>query len=197
LAEEAGRLAEVPTMSLPSQVFTQGIQSLIERRLARIPQAYWHMLELSAVSGRYLDTQVLSTLQEQVNDARTRIGMDRFLNLCAAAVVLEVVDNQWRFAHDKIREGILAKIDAARLPDHHLRVAEAIEATYTNHDEFAAALAYHYGSAGRLDKELVYSEIAGKQADHSGAYATAIRYYRRVVDLLPPEDRAKRAVIAG
>jgi predicted ATPase len=195
LAEEAGRLSDVPTMSLPNQVFTQGIQSLIERRLVRIPPACWPMLEWAAVSGRYLDTQVLRTLQQSAADAQTRL--DRFLSTGAAAAVLEIADNRWRFTHDKIREGILAKIDSVRLPLYHLRVAEAIEATYMSQTEFAAALAYHYGSAERWDKELVYSEIAGKAADHQGAYATAIGFHQRVLDLLSPEDRAKRAVILG
>jgi tetratricopeptide (TPR) repeat protein len=197
LAEEAGRLAAVATMPLPDKVFTHGIQSLVERRLARIPEGHWRTLELAAVSGRYLDPSVLLWLQNQEHGTALTPPLDDWLSACAAAAVLEVAENQWRFTHDKIREGIITKIDAMRLQSDHLRVAEAIESTHPNPAEFAAALAHHFGAAERPDRELVYSEIAGEQADHSGAYRSAIRYHQRVLTLLPPEDIAKRAVITG
>jgi serine/threonine protein kinase/tetratricopeptide (TPR) repeat protein len=197
LAEEAGQLSAVPTMLLPDRVFTDGIQSLAERRLARIPEGYQQLLELAAVSGRYLDTNVLLGLQKRGNGAELSVDQHNWLSTCAAAAILEVREDQWRFTHDKIREGIIEKLDELSLRTHHLHIAEAIEATYPNHTEFAAALAYHFGAAERLDKEFEYSEMAGQQADHSGAYHSAIRYHHRALDLLSPENRSKRAVITG
>jgi hypothetical protein len=37
---------------------------------------------------------------------------DEWLRACAGVMVLEIVDERWRFAHDKLREGVLAKIAA-------------------------------------------------------------------------------------
>ena len=63
---------------------------------------------------------VLATLAPQAN-------IEAYLTLCAETAVIEIQDGQWRFTHDKIREGILDQLTLSQRQDQHRQVAEAIE----------------------------------------------------------------------
>src|SRR5262249_1280627 len=108
LAEEAGQLDNVGRMTLPRTIFAQGIKTVVQRRLARVPASARPLLEVAAVAGRELDLQVLKLVGAaslETSDSTSQI--ESWLNACADATVLEVQDNRWRFTHDKLREGLL------------------------------------------------------------------------------------------
>lgn len=173
LAEEAGRLDEIGRRTLPNTVFSGGVQTVIGRRLDRITPSAKPLLELAAVLGRTLDLRLLGQ----------QAPLEGWLMECANAQILEVWENQWRFAHDKLREGLLARL----LPDQrrplHQQAAEAIETAYPDDPSFAAALTVHWGAANIPDKERVYAKIAGEQALRNSAYMDARKYLERALVL--------------
>jgi tetratricopeptide (TPR) repeat protein len=176
LAEEAGHLDNVGKKTLPSRVFTGGLQQLIHRRLSCIPAGDRDLLQLAAVSGRRLDLAVLHALSPDTN-------LDQWLTTGANAAVLEVQDDRWQFAHDKLREGVLANLTDGQEKALHQQIAQAVEDVYGDTPQMAASLAHHWGAAENKSKEKYYAAIAGRAALHSGANQEAIHYLERALAL--------------
>ncbi len=177
LAEEAGTLESIGMTTLPAQVFVGGIQRIIARRLSRIPPEDYPLLQVAAVYGRRLDLDVLRLVAPNLN-------LERWLSTCADAAVLEVLDDEWRFAHDKLRDGVLAELTPTERKILHSRAAAALEALNRDSVETYPLLAHHYAQAENNTKEAHYSALAGTQALRSGAYHDAIAYLERTLNLL-------------
>src|SRR5262249_49373853 len=153
LAEEAGQLAQVGQASLPEKVFSGGMQAVVERRLSHVPENARPLLQAAAVSGRQLDLEVLKTIYREnlVGMQRSprgtsplQSGLDLWLSACSEAAILEAQGERWRFAHDKLREGLLANLGDEQCRGLHQRVAGAMEKLYADSPEHAAALAHHW-----------------------------------------------------
>ena len=192
LAEEAGQLDRIGVMTLPAHVFTGGVRRIVQRRLGRVPSWARPLLELAAVLGRELDTAVLSA-------AAPDEDVPAWVSACAEAAVFDVQDERWQFAHDKLREGVLEALAPALRPGLHERAARAIEVvaerTHTLAPAQIAALAYHWGMAGDVEREAHYTILAGEQADRVSAYQEAIAHFKRALALLPPDEGARRAAL--
>jgi tetratricopeptide (TPR) repeat protein len=179
LAEESGQLARIGSAPLPAKVFPGGVKQIIQRRLAKLPPSARELLQLAAVIGRRIDPKVLSRCAPNVR-------MDAFLSECASAAVLDFSEGQWRFAHDKLREGVLADLPPRAEPLLHRQAAMAIEAAYSESPEWMVALAVHWGKAGDTAKEIHYARRAGEQALAVYASREALPHLERAQSLLAP-----------
>lgn len=176
LAEGAGRLDEIGYMQLPDGVFAGGVQEVLQRRLNHISAEARPLLQLAAVAGRQLDLNVLQA-------ARQDVHLENWLNYCADAAVLDVQERQWRFAHDKLREHVLADLSPEQKQPLHAHIAQTIEKVYPDSPDQEAILAYHYGAAGHLEKEAYYTSRAGQQILKNGAYQEAVKFLERAIEL--------------
>lgn len=185
LAEEVGQLSLLKEAALPATVFAQGITTIIQRRLDRVPQEAQTLLQLAAVLGRFPDTQVLQA-------ATPDRDLGAWLTLVSDTAVLDVQDNRWRFAHDKLREGILAGLSAEATRKLHHQAAVLTEQLYASSPEHHGILAHHWAEAGVPEKEYHYSILAGERALDNKAFPTAITYLERVLTLQPsiPKETA-------
>lgn len=190
LAESVGKLESIGARTLPRSIIAGGIKQIVQRRLDRVPQDYRGLLKFAAIAGRLLDIDVLHI-------AVPELDINRWLTTCAEYAVLEVLEGRWRFAHDKLREGLLDALSPEDQRELHKQVAIALEKRYGDADEYISILAYHWAAAGDNSKELHYSLLAGAQANRTGASHDAIRYYQRAfqLDALDPSrtDDAQRA----
>lgn len=176
LAEEAGQLERIGTMQLPEQVFAGGVRQIIQRRLDRVPLWARELLRLAAVLGRHVEPEVLRA-------AAPEVELSRWLADCASAAVLDFADERWRFAHDKLREQLLAGLSPELQPALHRQAARAIEAAHPHAPEWLAALAHHWGEAKDAEREAHYSKKAGEQAMSVYACHAALPYLQRAVAL--------------
>lgn len=185
LAEAAGRLQDVRLDTLPEKVFPQGIQSIVERRLAHVPAGAHTPLQQAALMGRQLDLAVLHTL----NPAR---NLDNWLNDCANAAIIETNDNRWQFAHDKLREGILNSVAPSAQLILHEQIARAIERTYPNAPERAGQIVPHWKAVGNEEELRHYSWLAGSHALAQYAHDEALHYLQTALELTPLDSPAER-----
>jgi tetratricopeptide (TPR) repeat protein len=118
-----------------------------------------------------------------------------WLTMCANAAVLEMRDGQWRFAHDKLRDGLLGALHDAERVALHRQVAQAIEQVYPGDPERAAALAYHWRQAGDSARECHYARQAGRHAARRFANADAVMHLSRALLLTPRTDRSARCAL--
>ncbi len=187
LAESAGHLDKVGTITLPTNIFAGGIRQIVRHQLSRLPESAHALLQIAAVAGRQLDLAVLRAVNPQAD-------LESWLVVCASAAVLEVQGSDWRFAHDKLREGILIDLTPDQMKILYLQVAQALEQVY-GHDlsAYFTVLGRYYEQAGNLSKAIDYLEQAAEQAVLNYANADAIFFFHealRLVEQLQPNNRA-------
>lgn len=177
LAEEAGSLNQIGKATLPGSVFAGGVQRIVQRRLERVPSWGQRPLRLAAVAGRQLDLDLL-------RHALPDVDVDHWLTICSNAAVFDVHDAQWRFAHDKLRETVLADLIPAEKPAFHRAIAEAIEVVYSGYlDDYAPILVYHWAEAGDEQKEAAYLTRAADAMYERNEYHEMKRLYERALEL--------------
>jgi len=181
LAEEAGNLNAIGHDTLPEYIVTGGIQKIVQRRLSQIPERLQPLLKLAAVIGREIDPQLLLQVYRKEE-------VDNGLSTCANAAIVDIVDNRWRFAHDKLRKAMINSIRPKELPFLHRQAAQAIEVVYPDDNERAAVLTHHWHIAGQTEKELYYARLAGEQALSRSAFHTALDFIGRAKALLPDDS---------
>lgn len=156
LAEEAGSLSQIGQATLPPAIFAGGMDRIIEARLKRLPDTARPPLELAAVYGRDVNLEVIKHLIPQLD-------VDTWLNTCANAAILEVRDNQWRFAHDRMRSTIVEKLANEYKTALHERIATAIETLYPDDPAYVMLLAHHWTRVDNRDKAFDYIVAASEQ----------------------------------
>lgn len=164
LADASGGLNAIAVQRLPETVAAGGVRDVLKRRLARLPYDTLGLLRLTAVAGRLIDRALLP----QWVSAGFDIGA--WLTACSNASVIEMVDSEWRFAHDKLREAVLADLPDLERPQLHRRVAEAIEQVYPNDPLRAVALAEHWRMAGDNQRYLKYALEGARQVRSVGRF---------------------------
>ncbi|HRI50013.1 MAG TPA: AAA family ATPase [Pseudomonadota bacterium] len=187
LAEEAGSLDAIRDGRLPQAVLTGGMRAVLRRRIDRIAAPAQALLTLIALAGRQVDLNLLRTLTDNAEE---------FLHHCAAAGVLEVHDQRWRFAHDKLREQLLSELTPTQRGELHRRIGTALEQVYPSLAAATAELAYHFEQGGLLTKAAGYAALAGEQALNRGALNEASALLTRACALqeqvaLPVAERAR------
>jgi tetratricopeptide (TPR) repeat protein len=183
LAEEAGSLMNISLEQLPAQVFAGGLETVLQNRLARVPSHAFPLLRQAALIGRELDLSLLSRL--------ARFNLDDWLVACGS--VLEVADNAWRFAHDKLREQVIKSISLEDGIVLHRQIAHEMEALAGDNPLYASQLAYHYERAENRAKACEYLTKAGLVAMQTSAYSRAVEFFERALqfsDHLNDYDRA-------
>jgi tetratricopeptide (TPR) repeat protein len=189
LAEQAGSLSNVGSTTLPEQIFTQGMRTVLQRRIAQVPTAYQPMVELAAVYGRQVDSDVMQTLVPDLD-------LQDWLYRCEVAAVLSVSDNQWQFAHDKIRDAILIDVPPERKPLLHRRVAEAIETVYPDQEAFNRMLFEHWKAAGNFDKEMHFlAPVTDRMVGVTDEHLEARELLRNALRQLSPVDQRRIRVL--
>jgi tetratricopeptide (TPR) repeat protein len=195
LAAEVGQLEQIGRMTLPQRVFAGGMNAVLQRRLGLINTDDQALLRMAAVMGRELDLPLLQTLAANIN-------FELWLTRCSSAALLEVENDQWRFAHDKLREKLLEDTPEVERRELHRRVVQTLENYYTlsgNLLTHVAALAYHSGKAGDIAKEEYYITLSSEQALRNGAYQEALDFLTRAQTLLDrltltPSEKLERQI---
>ncbi len=176
LAEEAGKLEDIGMITLPQQVFSGGIQRIIQRRISNVPLYARDLLYAAAAYGRQLDLKLLAHIAPDTDT-------ENWLLVCSEAAILDVDDDQWRFAHDKLREAVLDRVPTPARQALHHQLALSMEALYGDSAEHMRALAYHWRMAAHPERELHHTVRAGELSVRSGAYQEAIGLMQRALEL--------------
>ncbi|MCI0711356.1 MAG: protein kinase [Chloroflexi bacterium] len=186
LAEDAGEWYDVGHKTLPSSIMTGGIETVLTRRLQRIPTHHRELLELAAVQGRVFDTALLRFIHD--------IDVPEFLQAGVDAAVFEVFDDHYRFAHDKLRDKVLSDLAPHDRARHHRTMGDALVAAYPDAlNEHAVEIAHHYEMAYRDGVTNVdvghYLFEAGKRMARSYENDVAVDYFSRALEYIYDPQR--------
>jgi transcriptional regulator with XRE-family HTH domain/tetratricopeptide (TPR) repeat protein len=157
------------------QIPADVVESIFQRIALLTPTAQ-ELLGVAAVLGRTMRGDVLALASDLAEGER----IAALEAICQARLLVEEVDDTYRFAHDLIREAVENNLSAARRRMMHRRVAEALEQQPAPPVE---ELAYHYRYSDRQDHALHYALLAAAQAETRRAHAEAEEHYRRAIAL--------------
>ena len=168
----------------------EGVRLVIGRRLERLGEETPKVLTLAAVFGRRFEVRVLEAVEGQDSD----VVLDALDESIAAGLVTSITvgrEARYEFAHELIRQTLLATLSLPRRQRLHLRVANAFEKVYeARADERAADVARHLyqaGTAAEPTKTIHYLRKAAESALAAAASDEALRFLNMLLSLLEDE----------
>jgi len=171
----------------------QSVRGLIGRRLERLSEPAQRMLVAAAVIGRDFDIGLLEAFGElsghELREALEEATRGRFLTSAGS--------DRYRFAHDLVRQRVLAVLQLPRLQAYHLAVADTLERVYgKSSSERASEIGHHLYQAGTAADPLRTATFLGQAAKNAlavGAFEEVQRLMESVLVLLPAESIRERA----
>ncbi|MGQ0465963.1 MAG: ATP-binding protein [Sporichthyaceae bacterium] len=169
----------------------EGIRALLERRLDRLAPATRTVLDAAAVAGPTFPFRLVRRLVDLSEDA----VLDALDEARRAALIVDGGD-EFLFAHDLIRQALLAGLSSARRRRAHHRTAEAMAEVFADEfDEHAAEMVHQLDAADdeANPKDLWWAlSRAGRRALDTSAFEEAAAHLERAADLLHVADPSAR-----
>ncbi len=172
------------------------IQSLVERRAARLPEPTRAPLADAAVLGRSFCLKDLMAISRRLGSEAVDEGSlaARLAPAVGAGLLVELPDesaDDYTFTHDQVRAVLAAAQSRARRRSIHAVIVEMLAGSGDPAPTKLAALAHHALAAGETDLGVRYSISAARTALDANAPEGALR----IVDAAraaasSPEDRA-------
>lgn len=186
--DAAGRDVDVP----------ENVRLTIRRRLDGLTRSTCAILANAALIGRGFALELLEataqTTEDTLLDALDEAERSQLVTSAIEAGVI-----RFTFAHELIRQTLIADISLARRQILHLTIADAIEQIFASRlTDHAADLAYHLTEAGRRASPVRTAAacvMAGERAHDAAAYEEALRHFDHALSLIPQNDEASRASI--
>jgi len=159
----------------------ENVRLIIGRRLERFDENEKRVLAAGAMIGRNFSFRLLTEVSQiDVDELFTVIEKAEQMGIIVASS--EGPEKPFTFAHELVRQTLLAGMSAPRKQQMHAAVAEAIELVYPRFiSERAGEISDHLLKAGSFadGRKLVrYLALAGKSALESAAYEDAQRSFR-------------------
>lgn len=170
------------------------IEEVVVSRLDRLSEAERIALKVAAVIGRSFGTSAVRALVSETVEVDDLDAGLRHLESIGLTVRTEDGDGRFAFSHDIIREVTYGLLPAAQRRPLHLAVVDWYEATFGDLDPHVATLAEHCTRAAAPARAVHYLERAGDQALRTGAFAGALDFFGRALEIdedSPPTRRAK------
>jgi predicted ATPase len=175
----------------------ENVRLIIGRRLERFDENEKRVLAAAAMIGRNFSFRLLTEV--------SRIDVDELFNIIDKAQQTGIIvassegpEQPFTFAHELVRQTLLAGISAPRKQQLHAAVADAIELVYPRFvNEHATEITDHLLKAGSFadGQRLVrYLTVAGKSALESAAFGDARRNFRSALSCqgaLAPREKAE------
>ncbi len=203
---ETGTLGEGDALDWEDFGVTEGVRTLVERRLQRRSASCRQLMAIAAVCGRRFDIGLLTRVRAAETGQPLARVLDATLTDLDEAVVARIIEPQtnradrFQFVHALFRDSIYDGLGIAERSRRHRRVGEAIEAEPRRHiltRVFEMAEHYFRGAtAGGADAAVRHCAEAGRLASSVFAYETAARCYSQAIDVLPlvePPDPKREA----
>ncbi len=171
----------------------QSVRGLIGRRIQRLSEPAQRMLVAAAVIGRDFDVALLEAFGElaghELRDALDEATRGHFL--------VSLGGDRYRFAHDIVRQRVLASLPLPRMQAYHLAVADTLERVHGKvASQHAAEIAYHLYQAGTAAdgaRTAQHLEQAARNSLAVGAFEDVMRSVDAMLQLLPPDSKRERA----
>jgi class 3 adenylate cyclase/tetratricopeptide (TPR) repeat protein len=208
LAEE-GRLFDADgrfrtDLSVDELDVPEGVRLVVTARLRRLGEEGPKVLGGAAVLGRVFSFELLQQLEELPEERLLDLVEEAQRARLIATVEGSDEEDRFIFAHELIRQTVLAELSAPRRRRLHARAADALERAYASAlAPQAAAIANHLIEAGpAADPKRTFRALvaAGRHGLDTAAFEEALRHLERAavrVDAASPAERAELLELRG
>ncbi len=176
-----------------------GVRLVIGHRLERLDAGTPAVLTAAAVVGRVFSVELLETMGDVHPDALLDAVEDAQRARLIAPAPDASGEDRFIFAHELIRQTLLAETSLTRRRRLHARVADALERHYAaSADQQAATIAHHLleaGSSGDTGRAFHHLIAAGRFAMGSAAFEEAVRHYGRAAAIENVGEPTERAAL--
>ena len=171
---------EVADFSIPDN-----LQSLLAARMDRLEDDVRATLQLASVIGRSFYLRVLQAVGEASPELDRHMGA--LLRLDMIRESARVPEVEYSFRNPLTQEAVYQTILLKRRCEFHHRVADAMEALYSDRLEgIYGLLAHHFTLADEPVKAIEYSRLASRQAVDVYAYDEALQNLHAALELIDP-----------
>jgi serine/threonine protein kinase/tetratricopeptide (TPR) repeat protein len=172
------------------------LEDALWERISSLEESARRLLELIAVAGGPTALEVLAQAAELDLASSARwVSLLRVANLIKTSGQRggDLVEPY----HDRVREAVLAHLDADARREHHRRLAEALLASPKNQD--ARALVLHLQAAGEPQRAALQAEHAARIASDKLAFDQAATLYETALRLgtYSPADTRRLQIQLG
>jgi tetratricopeptide (TPR) repeat protein len=178
-------------LSIDELEVPEGIRLVVGRRIQRLDEVAQRVLTVAAAVGRDFDFSFLEALEEFDPDAL----LDAVESAERSGLLVPSEGTRFSFAHELIRQTLLASVSLPRRNRIHLRIGETLAKLHASDLEaHAAEIAAHFMQAGAADtaRTIDLLMLAGNRAIEAAAFDEALRYFEDALSL-EPEDLATKA----
>lgn len=159
------------------------LQDLLLARLDRMASNK-DVIQLGAAIGRTFSYEMLRVASE-LGEETLRAELDKLVGAGVLFAKGAPPRTTYTFKHALIQDAAYLSLVKKRRQQVHLRIADAIERSFTDAAETQPeVLAHHFTEAGRTESAIEYWARAGNRARERSAYAEAIRHLTRGLELL-------------
>jgi class 3 adenylate cyclase len=173
--------------------FPTTVRSIITARLDALPERQRHLLLEASVIGDVFWAGALGELvggedaaEELLEDLERRDFVRRELSSRIKG------DVELSFKHGLIREVAYSTLPKAVRRRRHRATAEYLEQHGAGTGGSAAILGFHWREAGDTERAITYLLAAAEHAGRSWAKDEAVGLYSDALELIPPDDHARR-----
>ena len=174
----------------------ENVRLVVGRRLDRLSEGSRQALAAAAVIGRSFSFKLLESLCQFESDPLLE-AIEEALGMGLIVSSAEGPEAPFNFAHELVRQALLAGLSPPRRQRLHQRVASAIEKTYASDlESHAAEIADHLIQAGAdADRATVvhHLTVAGKRAMQAAAYEDALHHFEAALARAEATDSRGRA----
>lgn len=157
------------------------LHALLLARLDRLEEDSRRTLQLASVIGRSFYYKVLKRIIEAPLEIDRELHKLQLIELIREAARLPELE--YEFRHALTQEATYRSILLKRRGEYHRRVAEALEALFSQRPEdHAELLAHHFDAAGD-GRARKYYRLAGKKAAEIYARKEALDHYSRALEI--------------
>ena len=182
-----------PDIEIDESDVPENVRLVIGRRLERLDEHAKQVLSAAAVIGRSFSFRLLAAISQiDVDELFTVIEKAQEMGIIVPSS--EGPERPFTFAHELVRQTLLAGISSPRRQHLHTRVAEEIEHIYP--DECAGEISDHLLKAGSFadrPKLVRWLTRAGKSALEAAAFDEARRSLKSALSYQGTEDPGERA----
>jgi len=164
----------------------ESVRGVLERRLQRVSPDAQKVLRAAAVIGRQFDLDLLEAVADVESDALVR-ALDEAEQARLLKGPSGRQDVLWRFPQQLICQLLADAVPLPRRQRLHLRIADALAGVDPEGRSYAADIAHHLYSAGRVaEAARTAAALVGAGDAAYAMYATddALWHYRRALEVL-------------
>ncbi len=156
------------------------VQGIIAARMDRLEDDLKRIMQIAAVIGRDFAFRILQSITGMENELKSFLLSLQGLEFIYEKRVLPELE--YIFKHALIQEVAYNSLLVTIRKDIHLKIAQAIEAIYSERlEEFYEMLAYHYSKTDQPDKAYKYLRLAGEKAVKNNSTWEAFDFFRQAL----------------